>query len=224
MGDVTRFGYAGEYTEPNGYIYLRNRYYDPTTANFLTPDPLRDLTKSPYAYTHGNPLQFVDPLGLWGWNPREWSGSNYDTIALGATAVALTATLLAAGSAATVVGAPVAAALAGVATFAQSVAVVASIGGVIQHARAGDTGAAAWSAVGAVPGVGLIAKGVYSARYAGRAAQFGSRAAGSAWRSFGNAVENATIWSGGAIVWQQNVWNWVMGTNQWDTSASRCAT
>ena len=63
-GDVTRFGYAGEYTDPTGYIYLRARYYDPTSAQFLTLDPLIDTTRNPYGYTAGNPLQHTDPLGL----------------------------------------------------------------------------------------------------------------------------------------------------------------
>ncbi|WP_308200003.1 RHS repeat-associated core domain-containing protein [Actinotalea sp. C106] len=85
-GEVTRFGYAGEYTDPTGYIYLRNRYYDPTTANFLTLDPLLDLTKDPYAYTRGNPLQYTDPLGLyWADNLGEWVGGFGDTITFGGT-------------------------------------------------------------------------------------------------------------------------------------------
>ncbi|MHA3946548.1 DUF6531 domain-containing protein [Cellulomonas bogoriensis] len=64
VADITRFGFAGEYTDHTGYIYLRHRYYDPATAQFLTVDPLLDQTRSPYGYTHGNPLQYVDPLGL----------------------------------------------------------------------------------------------------------------------------------------------------------------
>src|SRR5665648_789856 len=68
-GEVTRFGYAGEYADPTGYVYLRVRYYDPATAQFLTRDPLVDVTGSPYGYTDGHPLQFTDPLGLEWWNP-----------------------------------------------------------------------------------------------------------------------------------------------------------
>lgn len=59
--------YAGEYTDPTGYLYLRARYYDPATAQFLTRDPLEATTGNPYGYTDGNPLQYTDPLGLiWG--------------------------------------------------------------------------------------------------------------------------------------------------------------
>lgn len=75
-GAVTRFGYVGEYADPTGYVYLRARYYDPVTAQFLTRDPLVDITGNPYGYTDGNPLQFTDPLGLA--SGAEWdSGAFY---------------------------------------------------------------------------------------------------------------------------------------------------
>jgi uncharacterized protein RhaS with RHS repeats len=43
---------------------LVNRYYDPATAQFLTVDALVTLTRSPYGYVGGNPLNGVDPTGL----------------------------------------------------------------------------------------------------------------------------------------------------------------
>jgi hypothetical protein len=43
---------------------LRARFYDPVTASFLSVDPALAQTGSPYAYASGNPLQLVDPLGL----------------------------------------------------------------------------------------------------------------------------------------------------------------
>jgi RHS repeat-associated protein len=62
------FRWAGEYTDTEtGLVYLRARYYDPTTAQFLTRDPLESSTREPYAYVAGNPLNGVDPLGLCGW-------------------------------------------------------------------------------------------------------------------------------------------------------------
>ncbi|MCC2334863.1 RHS repeat-associated core domain-containing protein [Cellulomonas wangsupingiae] len=83
---VTRFGYAGEYTDPTGYVYLRARYYDPTSAQFLTRDPLEATTANPYGYTDGNPLQHTDPLGLdWLQDAGDWSAAFGDTITLGAT-------------------------------------------------------------------------------------------------------------------------------------------
>jgi uncharacterized protein RhaS with RHS repeats len=46
--------------------YLRARYYDPATGQFLSRDPLASLTRSPYGYVGGNPLNGVDPSGLIG--------------------------------------------------------------------------------------------------------------------------------------------------------------
>ena len=63
-------GYAGQYTDAeSGLIYLRARYYDPGTGQFLSRDPLVALTGSAYGYVRDNPLNGIDPLGLWGWNP-----------------------------------------------------------------------------------------------------------------------------------------------------------
>jgi RHS repeat-associated protein len=55
---------VGQYTDPTGLIYLRARYYDPATGQFLTSDPLVDSTRSPYGYVAGNPLNNTDPSGL----------------------------------------------------------------------------------------------------------------------------------------------------------------
>ena len=54
-----------QYTDPEtGLIYLRARYYDPTTAQFLTRDPLDALTRSAYGYVGDNPMNGADPTGL----------------------------------------------------------------------------------------------------------------------------------------------------------------
>ncbi len=84
--EVTRFGYAGEYADPTGYLYLRARYYDPESAQFLTRDPLEATTGNPYGYTDGNPLQFADPLGLdWLQDAGDWSAAFGDTLTFGGT-------------------------------------------------------------------------------------------------------------------------------------------
>jgi RHS repeat-associated protein len=60
----SRFGFAGQYTDAEtGFLYLRARYYDPTTAQFLTRDPLVGISGDPYGYGAGNPLSFTDPTG-----------------------------------------------------------------------------------------------------------------------------------------------------------------
>ena len=45
-------------------IYLRARYYDPSTGQFISRDPLVAKTREPYAYTGDNPLNATDPTGL----------------------------------------------------------------------------------------------------------------------------------------------------------------
>ena len=60
----TRFGFAGEYADENGFVYLRARWYDPLSGQFLSVDPLVDVTWDPYGYASGNPVQLTDPLGL----------------------------------------------------------------------------------------------------------------------------------------------------------------
>jgi RHS repeat-associated protein len=63
-GQGARFGYAGQYTDPGtGFLYLRARYYDPTTSQFLTRDPQLDSTQAPYAYAANNPANLTDPTG-----------------------------------------------------------------------------------------------------------------------------------------------------------------
>ncbi len=92
-GSNTLFQFAGQYTDAEtGLQYLRARYYDPTTSQFVSRDPLETITRQPYAYTADNPLNAIDPLGLagcslspgdWGncanqlWNSVVTSGRNY---------------------------------------------------------------------------------------------------------------------------------------------------
>ena len=62
---TTPIGYDGQYTNTDtGLIYLHARAYDPTTAQFLSADPLRAITWAPYNYTYDNPINEADPTGL----------------------------------------------------------------------------------------------------------------------------------------------------------------
>ncbi len=74
LSSVTPFGYAGGYTDPTGLIYLVNRYYDPSTGQFLSVDPLVGVTDQPYQYVGGDPVNGSDPLGLWWCMPQGASG------------------------------------------------------------------------------------------------------------------------------------------------------
>ncbi len=72
-GNVTASGgrvdtplrYRGEYQDKEtGFTYLRARYYDAQTAQFLTRDPIVAATRDAYGYTGGDPLNNVDPSGF----------------------------------------------------------------------------------------------------------------------------------------------------------------
>lgn len=66
-GSVTNpLQYAGQYRDAeSGLLYLRARYYDAGTGQFLTVDPLAAQTQEPYSYTMGDPINADDPGGLW---------------------------------------------------------------------------------------------------------------------------------------------------------------
>jgi RHS repeat-associated protein len=62
---TTPLGYDGQYTSSDtGLIYMRARVYDPTTAQFLSVDPLASITQEPYGYAGDNPLTYSDRSGL----------------------------------------------------------------------------------------------------------------------------------------------------------------
>ena len=57
--------WQGQYLDTtSGLYYLRARYYDPTTGQFLTVDPLVTTTNAPYTYAGDNPVNGSDPSGL----------------------------------------------------------------------------------------------------------------------------------------------------------------
>jgi hypothetical protein len=52
-----------------------NRYYDPTTDQFLSIDPDVATTDQPYVFTNDDPLNAEDPLGLYKYTDRETIGN-----------------------------------------------------------------------------------------------------------------------------------------------------
>jgi len=71
----TPLQFGGQFEDSeSGLIYLRARYYDPGSGQFLSVDPQVQTTGSMYGYVGDNPLNGVDPTGLswyepWTWNP-----------------------------------------------------------------------------------------------------------------------------------------------------------
>jgi uncharacterized protein RhaS with RHS repeats len=71
----------------SGLYYLQARYYDPSTGQFTSVDPLVELTQSPYSYVVGDPLNETDPSGecggglfglvCTGWNATAGKAVNY---------------------------------------------------------------------------------------------------------------------------------------------------
>jgi RHS repeat-associated protein len=61
-------GYSGEWKDASGLIYLRARYYDPSTGTFISKDPLSGNITDPatmngYNYADDNPIMGSDPSG-----------------------------------------------------------------------------------------------------------------------------------------------------------------
>ncbi len=52
-------------TSPGPARTLVVRYYNPTTGQFLTRDPIEAITRSAYGFVYGNPLNAADPSGLY---------------------------------------------------------------------------------------------------------------------------------------------------------------
>jgi RHS repeat-associated protein len=54
-----------EYDAESGLYYMRARYYDPNLGRFISEDPLvLEDGPNPYAFTHNNPVNLIDPFGL----------------------------------------------------------------------------------------------------------------------------------------------------------------
>jgi RHS repeat-associated protein len=77
------FKFVGQYgvmTEPNGFYYMRARYYDPEVGRFISEDPIgfEGGDVNLMAYVGNQPVNGIDPLGLtWSsnWNFfLDWAG------------------------------------------------------------------------------------------------------------------------------------------------------
>ncbi len=62
------FGFTGEQTDPNDLLFLRARYYDPSSGVFQSLDPFEGFMRIPmslngYSWVEGNTPNMVDPSG-----------------------------------------------------------------------------------------------------------------------------------------------------------------
>jgi RHS repeat-associated protein len=59
------FQFAGRVPVSSSLYYNRARFYNSQTGRFISEDPIgMSAGPNPYAYARGNPLSFIDPLGL----------------------------------------------------------------------------------------------------------------------------------------------------------------
>lgn len=193
---TTPFGFTGEYTDAEtGFVYLRARYYDPSTGQFLSRDPLAAMTGHPYSYAGNNPLSFTDPMGLAPWDvvtdavstlaPDCMFGKNPNGSCRGSDAtnvvhvvntassyVAGAAGLCAAAGAASIIGAPIAAGCATVGSAA--VGVNAATG--LYLTATGNKSVGSYAVDLALAGTGGVARS--GAQASGRFAQANLRTGG----------------------------------------------
>ncbi|MGW7276328.1 RHS repeat-associated core domain-containing protein [Streptomyces sp. NPDC054864] len=59
------YRFAGGYQDPTGMYHFSARYYDPNVGRFTQPDP-SGQEKNPYLYAEGDPVNRIDPTGLYG--------------------------------------------------------------------------------------------------------------------------------------------------------------
>jgi RHS repeat-associated protein len=78
---TTPFGFAGGYTDPDSLIYLLNRYYQPSTGQFISADPDISQTLQPYEYANDNPASLLDPLGAkWELHANYWWWTYWEAV------------------------------------------------------------------------------------------------------------------------------------------------
>ena len=57
-----------------------HRFYDPITDTFLSVDPMVGVTGDPYGYVSGDPVNGVDPLGLFCWGMCSFTDAAHNAV------------------------------------------------------------------------------------------------------------------------------------------------
>ena len=104
--------FQGQYfDEETGFHYNMHRYYDPRTGLYITPDPIGLAGGiNLYVYVSNNPINRIDPFGLWSWSSFGSGALNGGAYLIGGVVVgaAVVATLPVSVATAVVTGAAVA--------------------------------------------------------------------------------------------------------------------
>ncbi|MER6469747.1 RHS repeat-associated core domain-containing protein [Streptomyces collinus] len=69
------YRFAGNYQDPTGLYHLKARYYDANVGRFTQPDP-SGQEQNPYLYAEGDPVNRIDPSGLFSWSDALDIGSD----------------------------------------------------------------------------------------------------------------------------------------------------
>ncbi|MFG3101732.1 RHS repeat-associated core domain-containing protein [Streptomyces sp. NPDC048182] len=88
------YRFAGNYQDRTGLYHLGARYYDANIGRFTQPDP-SGQEKNPYLYAEGDPINRIDPTGLW---------TGWDTVATAFATAALITAIPTGGASLTVAG------------------------------------------------------------------------------------------------------------------------
>ncbi|WP_327187300.1 RHS repeat-associated core domain-containing protein [Streptomyces sp. NBC_01334] len=104
------YRFAGNYQDPTGLYHLKARYYDANIGRFTQPDP-SGQEQNPYLYAEGDPVNRIDPNGLFSFSDVLDTGSDVFGVVTGClagvTAAADTGTIAYAAAVGGVVGAGV---------------------------------------------------------------------------------------------------------------------
>ncbi|WP_249070113.1 putative Ig domain-containing protein [Argonema antarcticum] len=101
---INNYRFAGEQFDPYlGDYYLRRRYYDSDSGRFTTTDPFEGvmtepLSRAKYPYVHGNPVNAIDPSGLFSITENTATQLNISSLASQSVPTIKTATTLSTGT------------------------------------------------------------------------------------------------------------------------------